>query len=181
MQTDAEERQQLLDELSELTSTNKRLEQELAQYAGETSLPSCVSNPSTSSSRQLLGFRTHGRGTGFCVWGTLVGDRPCLPARSPASFRMRIHPADADPEALDRLCSAADVAKAAANRWMDNIWAFGESRVLQALPGVFARSMHAVGWCPAESWIKKQMVGREAEIREYFANAGVTDALDYIT
>ena len=62
---------------------------------------------------------------------------------------------DCDPETLAALIRGAEVAKLAANRWMDNIWSF-------------------------ESWAKRQMQGREVDLRKFFEESGITDKLDYV-
>lgn len=63
--------------------------------------------------------------------------------------------ADNDPKKFSTIKEAKDVAKDAANRWLDNLY-----------------SLH--------QWCRSQFQGREDDIKSFFAENGLTDDLDYL-
>ena len=62
---------------------------------------------------------------------------------------------DCDPDVYREMKAGLATSKEAANRWVENIWNM-------------------------ESWMKKKFQGREADIKQFFKQNGVTDDLDTI-
>ncbi|CAK0760648.1 hypothetical protein CVIRNUC_002788 [Coccomyxa viridis] len=63
--------------------------------------------------------------------------------------------ADSDPTRVEAMRVATEIAKSAANRWLDNTWSL-------------------------ESWCKKKFVGMEDSLGNFFKENGLTDDIDYI-
>eukprot|EP00201_Polytomella_parva_P006685 CAMPEP_0175082830 /NCGR_PEP_ID=MMETSP0052_2-20121109/26985_1 /TAXON_ID=51329 ORGANISM="Polytomella parva, Strain SAG 63-3" /NCGR_SAMPLE_ID=MMETSP0052_2 /ASSEMBLY_ACC=CAM_ASM_000194 /LENGTH=188 /DNA_ID=CAMNT_0016354093 /DNA_START=148 /DNA_END=714 /DNA_ORIENTATION=+ len=62
---------------------------------------------------------------------------------------------DNDPELFEKIKQANDLAKDAANRWLDNLFSL-------------------------KSWCKKRFVGKEAELATFFEENGFDDSLEYL-
>eukprot|EP00884_Botryococcus_braunii_P013236 jgi/Botrbrau1/21913/Bobra.0249s0040.2 len=63
--------------------------------------------------------------------------------------------ADNDPKRLEAMRQGADIAKDAANRWLDNTYNL-------------------------QSWCKKRFEGMDAQLDEFFKQNGLTDDIDYL-
>lgn len=91
-----------------------------------------------------------------------------------------------DPATLQALREAAEVAKDAANRWTDNIWSLhgwvsGSLREFSQVRGsVIPGPPRDHASAPDASQCKRQFAGREKELDDFFAENGITDAIDSI-
>lgn len=63
--------------------------------------------------------------------------------------------ADNDPEKFEAMRNAAEIARDASNRWLDNLYAL-------------------------KSWAKKRFEGNEHAVDEFFQQCGMTDSMDYL-
>ncbi|CAL8467589.1 g7127 [Coccomyxa elongata] len=63
--------------------------------------------------------------------------------------------AESDPQKVEAMKNGVDVAKGAANRWLDNTWAL-------------------------QTWCKKRFEGMESSLDSFFKENGLTDDIDYI-
>ncbi|BDA42760.1 Meiotic nuclear division protein 1 homolog [Coccomyxa sp. Obi] len=64
--------------------------------------------------------------------------------------------AESVPQKVEAMKNGVDVAKSAANRWLDNTWAL-------------------------QTWCKKRFEGMESSLESFFKENGLTDEIDYIT
>ncbi|KAK9826737.1 hypothetical protein WJX81_002821 [Elliptochloris bilobata] len=63
--------------------------------------------------------------------------------------------ADSDPKKMEAMREATGIAKASANRWLDNVWAL-------------------------QSWCKKRFEGNESSLDAFFKENGLSEDMDYI-
>lgn len=128
---DTEERQELVGLVNEESRRNQELKKECQSYAGALFL--CIA--------KLISI--------FGVVHAHVGT-----VRNPEPTHANTAN---DPENLEKMKKAAEEAKAAANRYMDNCWSI-------------------------QSWAKKTFGagGDTKNLDAFFAEAGLTDSLDYV-